>query len=702
MKQRLAVMASTVAWVLLAAVAQAQSLAMRPFTMDDQAGLAGPSPADVSFLLEAPAGKHGFLHAVEGHLETGDGQRIRLWGVNLTDWSPGSIMIPAKRDAAMWASTLARYGVNCVRLQFLDFVVPRGLIADGKTTRHLDPKQMDREDYFLAQLEKRGIFIDFNLLVGRPFKAGDGVTDAGDIRQGAKGISLYDPKLIKLQKEYAQELLTHYNPYTQREYRNDPGVAIIEINNEDAIWVGFHGPSAYYSKELDAIYNHWLAQKAPKAEALAVRRETGAGEREPVPLLTGAEVGGASTDRYNTEAQFYLWLEEGYFRQMRSYLRRAVGVKCVILATADHDHGRTGYPLELALSSFSALDGHDYWEGPWEKKAKSPMVDDPLHSTAVELSRSAVEGKAYTVSEVNEPFDNDYEAEQIPILAAYGDLQSWDAIFWYTFEPKKQPTGGPYVGDPFDMSLDPVRMTELAAGALIFLRGDVSPAKEIVTRTYSEEQVLASYRLPAEDRPYFTPEFPLWLPLEHASRISSLRGPATAEFSLGDQPNPIVSDTGELAWNLSSQGEGAVTIDSPRSQGLIGFGSAETRRPENMTAKLSNAFSAILLTSLDGKPIAESERMLLTTGARVANTGMEWNGGHTELAKWGGPPTLIEPVTGEIDLHGLEGATAVLVQPLNGDGLPLGRRLAAMRDGGVWKLTVGEPATPWYAITVRR
>jgi hypothetical protein len=52
------------------------------------------------------------------------------------------------------------------------------------------------------------------------------------------------------------------------------------------------------------------------------------------------------------------------------------------------------------------------------------------------------------------PFPNDYAAEGIPILAAYGALQDWDAIMMYTFEPKLDPKWQAYVGDPFDISLD--------------------------------------------------------------------------------------------------------------------------------------------------------------------------------------------------------------------------------------------------------
>ena len=244
---------------------------------------------DVSFLLDAPAGKHGFVRAQGAHLVTGDGKRIRFWGVNITDWSKGSVMVPSKEDAPLWAATLARFGVNCVRLQFLDLPTPRGLI-DGKRddTRALDPEAFDREDFFIAELEKRGIYINFNLLVGRPFKAGDGVQDYQKIREGAKGISLYDPRIIELQKEYAKQLLAHYNPYTKIEYRNDPAVAMVEINNENALWVGAHGPTPYYDHELADLYNAWL-QKNLNAEDLKKLREiAGVAGDDPVPLCCKA------------------------------------------------------------------------------------------------------------------------------------------------------------------------------------------------------------------------------------------------------------------------------------------------------------------------------------------------------------------------------------------------------------------------------
>src|SRR2546426_530065 len=83
-----------------------------------------------------------------------------------------------------------------------------------------------------------------NLNVGRSYKAGDGVQDYDKIRWG-KGLVLFDPRLIELQKEYAKNLLTHLNTYTKTEYRNEPAIAIVEILNENGIYRGFRPPTPY-------------------------------------------------------------------------------------------------------------------------------------------------------------------------------------------------------------------------------------------------------------------------------------------------------------------------------------------------------------------------------------------------------------------------------------------------------------------------
>lgn len=72
-----------------------------------------------------------------------------------------------------------------------------------------------------------------------------------------------------------------------------------------------------------------------------------------------------------------------------------------------------------SLSKLDVLDGHIYWNE-YVGVFNQPMVNDPLHSTVVQLSRTPFAGRPYTVSETNYPFPNEYASEGIPILAAYG------------------------------------------------------------------------------------------------------------------------------------------------------------------------------------------------------------------------------------------------------------------------------------------
>jgi hypothetical protein len=697
---------ATAAFLLISCTGiSAQSApALVPFSLDHRRAMESRSPVDVSFLLDAPAGKHGFIRVIDGHLATADGRRIRLWGVNITDWSKGSRQIPSNEDAPLWAATLARFGVNCVRFQFLDLEAPRGLIVTNRPdTRALDPDQLDREDFFIAQLEKRGIYIDFNLLVGRPFKAGDGVEDADQLHQGAKGTSLFDKRLIELQKEYAQQLLGHRNPYTGLAYTHDPAVALVEINNEDAINIGYRPPSPFYARELTALYNAWLAAHRTPEQMAALRQVAGVAGSANVPLMFWrGQAASAAPERFYAEAEFYNDLQREYFAGMEDYIKKTLGSQSLVIATADHSHSNSGYPILMATMGSDVLDGHTYWEHPAEYVRKSPMVDDPFNSTVAELSRSAIAGKPYTVSEVNEPFPNDFAGEGIPILAAYGALQDWDAILWYTFEPKQDPNWKPYVGDPFDISLDPEKMPELAAGALLFLRADVEKAKQIVTRSYTAQQVYDSMLLPSTERPYFTPGFPLQLVLEHEMRISSFSGPPTASFPTGPVSDPIRSDTRQLAWYHSAPETGLVTVDTPRTQALIGFVRVHSVADSNFSVDVENRFCVLQLSSLDDEPITRSARMLLVAGARVENTGQRWNSAGTDVTSWGDSPTLIEPVMGTLLLKRLDPARSVQLQPIDGAGQPLGLPLTAMRIGKNWTIALGTTATTWYELTVIR
>lgn len=706
-----------------------------------------PGPTDMSFLLDKPAGAKGFIQITDGHLAAGDGARWRIWGQNLCSSTP----LPPMSMAPIIARRLAKFGINCIRLHHMDHRWPGGVLIrrtgrdsasgrrrtrDSETTRALDPEAMARLDYFVFCCRENGVYIDLNLNVSRPFTSSDGVKQVEWMGYG-KALTYFDPRLIFLQKEYAQQMLSHVNPFTGSRYADEPAIAIVELVNENSIlesWVcnrlrgeqtepfGTWGdiPPAY-GKDLDRLWNNWLTGKYTNRQELYDAWDSDLRDHEnpvqgSVRRLRPEDFASASRGRFQDEATFYAEIERDYFQDMESFLRGELGVKQIILGTSDHNHSINGQLHVQNNSVLGIIDGHCYWQHPrfpgraWSRSewliTNTPMVDASDHSAPAQLSRSRVKGMPYVVSEINEPFPNDYAAEFIPILGAYGLLQDWDGIFFFDYgggseERWKDSTIPSY----FSVANDPMKMAETAIGALMFLRGDVQAAGKMIEQCMTHESVLESLRSRPDDRhPYSITHLLGRLALVHQTAIGDFRAeaisPGESEIALPE--TQIASDTGQLTWEDAPE-DGRVLVDAPRYQAIIGR--AGKRSTSNMTLDLTAPFAAVQLASLDEKPISQSGRMLLVTGARVANTGMKWldDSRHSLGDQWGEAPTRIEPVSGTLVLHNLEEARSVALQPLDGCGQPNGEARDFTAEGGKWSIAISEKVdTVWYLIEVTR
>ena len=709
--------------ILLVGITFSQNIEMEPFTIDWREN--EDSLVDLSYLLDAPAGKDGFIRIRNGHLTKPAGERFRIWGVNFTSAS----CFPSKEHAPTVAKHLARFGINCVRFHFLDTNGSTSLfIKDREDTRALNPQQLDRFDYFVAELKKQDIYTNINLNVGRNYRKGDGVKDYEYLGL-AKVVNYFDEHVQALHKEYAGQLLTHYNPYTKSEYRHEPAVAVVELVNENSIVEAWFSDrllgkntnkrpetwtdiTAWYANQLTVRYNEWLKEQLSSTELKALRNMAGVKEDELIPRLTKNDFAAAPKKRFHLEAAFYMELENNYFQKMYSYLKEELGLRALVVGTSDHNHGKTGYPLLTSTSQMDIVDGHVYWQHPQyltdpENNRRTfsikntPMVNEPFNSTVVQLSRSAVAGKPYTVSETNHPFPNEFACEGIPILAAYSAFHDWDGIFFYTFEHKDPKEWDAKMPGHFEIRPDPVRMTNLAAGALMFLRGDVRTALTTIPRSYTIEQVREGIRSPYSESPYFTPGFSPSIPLRHATRIVGFDNQA-GEYPKTSSDSPAVSDTNELAWHYSEQEKGLVTVETEKSQALIGFVKGHNKALKNLSATIENEFCSIVLTSLDDRPISSSESLLLVASARSANAGMIWNEKRTSLSDWGSAPTVIEPVKGKVILRNLEPLQQIEIIPLDGAGKALENSVSAHSVKGDFVLQVGQPATVWYLVRIQR
>jgi len=647
-------------------------------------------------LLDPPAGKHGFLTVEGDELRFHDGTPARFWGVNIS----AAANFPDHEVAERVAARLAKLGFNLVRLHHMDSAYePRGIWdRNFKDTRHVSPEQLDRLDYLIAQLKSRGIYVDLNLHVGRPFTEGDGVVEASLIPRLSKFVTLFDRRLVELQKEYARQVLTHHNPYTGRQYRDEPGVALLELTNENSLFAGWltgaldrqgessgrpqdpwRGPiPPFYRAELDDLWNRWLLGRYGNRLALQVlwapggREERGLEPGEDPARGTVRRIPWTERRRYSAArvadlARFYANLEISYFREMLDYLHAEIGVRVPIAGTNNY----YGLPSIYAQSTADIMDTHGYWDHPtfpnrpWDRDdfriTNGSLLPSPalMRQTAFNSSPlprwtlSAVCGKPLTVSEWNQPFPNSYEYEMPLLVAAYGAFQGWDGLFVYTYRHDRENWDRQGIAGWFDVDANPVKLALLPVGSLMFLRGDISPARQRLTIVHPEVEVFEQFRAAGATPTYGGRDLPMTLALRHriCQTFTAGKPEIAREEGMATPGRLLISDTGQLVWD----GEvGVVRINTERTQGAVGFLSRGEVALQDVRIR-SETDGVIVVTSLDGEPLEDSRTMLLVAVARQMNTGQRWREDGKGLLAWGTGPVLLEPVAATVAMRSARG-----------------------------------------------
>lgn len=169
-----------------------------------------------------------------GHFAV-DGERIRFWGSNLV----ASACFPDTADAGLIAGRMRKTGFNLMRFHHMDhpgWSNQIGFFAFNQPTRNPNPVAFDRFEYLISKMKQEGVYANINLNVSRTFHPQDGIAGADSLPTFGKGVTLFDPQLIALQKEFATQLLTHVNPYTGLSLVDDPVMAMLEVVNENSLY----------------------------------------------------------------------------------------------------------------------------------------------------------------------------------------------------------------------------------------------------------------------------------------------------------------------------------------------------------------------------------------------------------------------------------------------------------------------------------
>ena len=630
---------------------------------------------DVSRLLDAPAGKHGALLVHEGKFVFEDGTPARFWGGNVY----GEGCFPDKEDAVKMADKISQAGANIVRLHHLDVmkpwsdkVVKRSLFGgqNPQTTRVINSEYLDKFQFFFNELKKRGIYIYLSHTSSRNIAPEDGfpgTKDAlKDISDGFKIEGFFDPYLIKLQEEFLISLLSSINPYTGLTLAEDPAMVFFEITNENSmLYLGkedkFSVKSEYYQEMLLEKFNCWLSSRYSSTNALkkAWCNDSIAGlfsgekleqHNIDIPFMDQNQESclTMSDERIKDTYRFLFDLQQNYYNKIKEVLD-SLHTKALIVGS---NHWTTQLSDIYLNAQLDFLDRHIYWAHPSREYNymkgqiinSQPMVKSPFGGSIGGLAMRRVYGKPFTVSEWHNCLPNPYRAEGPILMSAYGCLQDWNLMQYAYFDGNLDRK--PDMINSFDAFYDPANTNLYPAAALIFQRQDVEESPQGYYEYIPQAEIFNP-----ENNIKYTPSIALvakyGLMFENLSQnMDEIND--TLKNLAGENRKNFRTVTGQIDWNTK---QGLVTLDTKRSQGIIGFPENQEINLSSTGFKISTEFAVVVINSLTDEAIENSSHLLISSSARARWTDIEFSKDGDRILKTGRPPFLVQPVEGRIWLN---------------------------------------------------
>lgn len=669
------------------------------------------SPIDLRALNEREAGEQGFVR-VRGEelIHERTGEPVRFWGVN----TGMDLLSGTRSQLQAYARSMARRGVNLVRVH--------GPIYEGRGERfgQIDTNRVERLLEFVQVLKGEGIYTALSIYFPLWVRLGPENTEFPGYRgQHPFALLYFSPGFQRHYRNWWRHLLTTPNPHTGIALKDDPAVAFVEMVNEDStlFWTmnaseGAKGNLPDPQRHLlEARFAAWLGSRHPGRSLAEIRSEVWNGVATPQDDLEAGRLGIRSLwDMFNTRGPrdqdtvvFLVDLMRSFHRETYDYLKGTLGCRALVYCSNwKTASARYLDPLDKHANAIGdVFDRHGYFGGlhdgrnaAWNIEAGQTYDDrSALRLRSADGAREDAEnpifdlaygGKPSLITEINWPLPNRYRADMVLVGAAYGALQGSDGIVWFA-------AGNPtWEGVPGKFSLQtPVVLGQFPAAALVYRRGLVKTGPRVVDLQLkvSDLEALAGTPLPGPqnfDQLRGNDVLPGGT-LTNASAVDSLAflvGRVTAGFVeegkamstvrdlspyVDRQARRVRSHTGELDWDW---GHGRLVVNAPAAQGAIGFlgasGRVETR---DAVFESPLEYGALMLVALDGKPIAESGRVLLQVASeeRPHQWATDAPTGRRTLTRRGVPPLLVRNLSGTVRLKRPD-AAALMITPLDFNG----------------------------------
>lgn len=684
------------------------------FAFEPEADRFADSPIDLRALNEARAGDGGYLRADgEELVHERTGKRVRFWAVNVGMGLVGS----ARAEIDRFARAQAKRGVNLVRVHGPIYA------GQGPQFGRVDTNRIHQVQYLVQALKREGIYTALSIYFPLWVRLGPENPGFPGYQGGHPFALLYfHPDFQELYRRWWRDLLLSPNPHGEVPLKDEPAVAIAEMYNEDSTLFWTFNPAEGAKSNLPDPQRHrleqrfanWLRTRYPGQSLEQIRAMAWNGlatpQDDPAADRLGFrrlwEISNARTPRDQDTARFLTELMTNFHRETYRYFRETLGYRGLIYGS----NWRTASeqyldPLDkLANDVGDVFDRHGYFgglhDGPnsaWNVE-RGQTYDD---RSALKLRRTdgtaddfanpifdlVYQRKPSFVTEINWPLPNRFRADMILAGAAYGALQGSDGICWFAAG------NSGWDGLPGKFSIQtPVVQGQFPGAALLFRRGLVQTAPRIVEIQLGTEDLYRLRGTPLPSAPNFdqlrgqdVPPGGTFTNVAALDSLAFLVGRVGTDFVEG-QPQPsrfadlsayidrsarrVRSQTGELEWDW---GRGLLTVRAPAAQGVAGFlASAGILDLPGFRFETALEYGALLAVALDGKPIAESGRVLVQVASeeRPYRWATDRETGRRTITHRGTLPLLVREFSGTIRLTRGD-AAGLKVTPLDYDGYPL-------------------------------
>lgn len=607
-------------------------------------------------LNEPVAGQDGFVRVDKaGDFVLGNGQPARFWGITTyVGREPEFVAKPLGRqteaDLHYHARFLAKRGVNLVKV--LAAIHPDPKTQPDAPLGAINPDEREWIWKTVAAMKKEGIYTTITFY----WPAQVSVNPAWDLgTDDLHGLLFFEPRMQDAYRSWLKQLFAEKNPHTGLSLAEDPAVAFITLVHEDSLlfWT-FEKIKDKNRALLEKQFTGWLEKKygSPDGVRSAWGNENIPGDTETqfafLPAWQLLPTGNGNTQRSADQTEFLTQTMRQFYAGTTKFLREEVGFKPLINAGNWRPLSEpTMFDAERFAYGPTEIDGFNRYFGAVHQGPQSIWMvgkDDLFFNRSVlrepaafPLNIRQVEGRPFVMNESSWTAPNAYVAEGPLMVAAYSALIGFDGFLWFAthdddWSPPQSANGYNPGLAKWDIAT-PDTLGQFPGDALLFRRGDVKRAQSpfLETRTTSS---LWNRELPA------VPESTIMDPNPAAkdtggtvenltAAVQFLSGPVQVGFSSTQEAPPPVSANATDGLARSSTKEltldwknNVFTVDTPNAQGAAAFfDKAGPIKTHDLLIESTSPYGTVLAISLDAKPLAKSQRVLIQLGSLVRPKG---------------------------------------------------------------------------------